>query len=258
MSITITGIKELQATLGQHARQAPYAVMNGLNKTAYEVLPVIKHEMKDSFDRPTPYTLSGVRYRKATKENLEADIYISDERMKTGIPQAKYLRWEIHGGTRRLKRFEESLRAKGILPSNKFCIPASGAKIDAYGNMAGGQIVQILAFFEAFGEQGYKSNMADKDRKRLKNRTYITSQRKRISTHGVQYFVIHKDKRLQPGIYMRARMGHGNAIKPVLLFVERAHYEERFDFHDTVQRAAQDLIGKNISESLSKAIATAR
>lgn len=248
MGVTITGIKELQQAMGQHARQVPYIASLALNRTAKEVLPVLQHEIRDSFDRPTPYTVNSPYYTPANKSSLEVAIGIRSDRDK-GIPAGKYLLPQVHGGARPLKRFEKALRSVGALPSNHFAIPGSGATLDAYGNMSRGQIVQILSYFKAFPEAGYKANMTAKRKASLAKATK--------SRPGLQYFVS-DGKRMQAGIYARFKLGHGYAIKPVLIFVPYARYEQRLDFFYAANKAAESLIEKNLKAAMQQALSTAR
>ncbi|MDF5999583.1 hypothetical protein P4050_14390 [Pseudomonas aeruginosa] len=43
------------------------------------------------------------------------------------------------------KASERNLRARGILPAGMFVVPAEGARLDQYGNMSRGQMIQILS-----------------------------------------------------------------------------------------------------------------
>ena len=44
-------------------------------------------------------------------------------------------------------------------------VPGDAATLDQNGNMSAGQIVQIMSWFKAFGEQGYQANMRDGGRR---------------------------------------------------------------------------------------------
>lgn len=53
-------IKALVAELNDlEKRQLPFAMQQALNLTADELRTAYQREMRDSFDRPTPYTLRG-------------------------------------------------------------------------------------------------------------------------------------------------------------------------------------------------------
>lgn len=192
-----------------------------------------EQEMSRVFDRPTNWVLKGVRYKKATLDNLEAQIDFDAWGNKTGVTVDNVLRAEIFGGTRKHKRHEVALHRVGILPAGMHIVPGTAAQMDGYGNMKSSQIVQIIAWFRAFGEQGYKANMTDRTKKRL-------GTDKRTGWKGMQYFALQKRRgKLVPGIYQRFTFGHGSAVKPVMIFVRAPLYRRRFDFYGVAERAAR-------------------
>lgn len=234
-------------------RQVPFAASVALNKTAEKIKIAAVHEMRDVFDRPTEFTLKkGVYIKRSTKSNLVAEIGLETFAGK-GIPASKYLAAQVRGGERRLKRFERALRSVGVLPEGMYAMPGSGARLDYYGNMSTGQIVQILAYFKAFREGGYKANMTEKGRKRLAN----GSERK--GTLGFEYFVGRPgDGKLPLGVWQRFRLGHGSAIKPVLIFVDSARYEAIFDFGYVAEKTAQREFASEFEQAFTAALETAR
>ena len=123
----------------------------------------------------------------------------------------------------RFKRFELALRSAGVLPSNYFTVPGQGATYDAFGNMSRGQIVQILRISTHSANQDSKANATDKTREKLRRGT-----KKKF---GISYFAVQPgDSSTTPGIYQRVHTAFGDAIKPVLIFVDRVYYDPIFDF----------------------------
>ncbi len=87
-------IKEVTRYLDNlQKKQIPFATSQALNKTAYYVRGKLQQEAKKKLDRPTPFTLRGFKYRKATKQKLWAEVYIDKI-------QWDYMRWQVQGGTR--------------------------------------------------------------------------------------------------------------------------------------------------------------
>lgn len=201
-------------------RQAPYAIKTALNNVAQSAKDDVVDEMRRVFDRPTPYTLNAFRIDYATKSKLSARIWFKDpERLST---PNHYLAPNVYGGSRDKKPYEKALYRIGILRAGQFTVLASGAEQDAYGNISAGQIVQILAFFQAFATKGYKANMTAASKTKLKKTTA-----KKV---GMEYFAITGYKQagpLRPGIYQRWYLPKGAKIVPVLLFVDRVSYERR-------------------------------
>ena len=215
----------------------PFALALATTKTAQAVADAQRHEMSDVFDKPTPYTLDSVFMKSATKTNINALVGIKNFSGK-GTPATKFLMAEIVGGARKLKRFEIALRSVGALPPGYYAVPGSAATLDAYGNIDRGLIVQLLSYFKAFPEMGYKANMTDKRKAALAKGNAKTGKL------GVAYFAGYIPGVSTPGIWARYKLGHGSAVKPIIMFVSAAHYEVLFDF-----TYVAEMIVKRVGES---------
>lgn len=256
ISIQIDGLKDAITRLDRAGKQVRYAASRTLNRLAQEhVIPAIRHEMTDSLDKPTPFTLRSVRqWGLATRDRLETTVDFKD--VAGGArPAASYLRWQVEGGQRRLKAFEVMLRS--VIPALQegyFLVPGAGAKLDAYGNVSRGQIVEILSYFRAFPEEGrgYKMNSTAATRARK-----AKSTRKRL---GITYFVGRPGNgKLPLGIWVRTKVfGYGTAVKPVFLFVNAARYEPRLDLATTTRLAVERNASRLFADEYAKALATAR
>ncbi len=243
-------VAELGKGLGDLSRRhIPFAAAAALTATAKAAQAKEVHEMRDVFDRPTPWTLGATFIKPATKTNLEASVYLKDFAGK-GIPATKFLAAQITGGDRRIKRFERALRQAGHLPDDYRVVPGSGAQLDAYGNIKPSQIVQILSYFRAFPEAGYRANMTDRRRKRLARGT------KR--QQGFAYFIGRPGDRLPLGVWQRFGFSRGSAIKPVLIFVRHTRYEAVFDFAYVATTTAQREFPTQFASALAEALRTAR
>ncbi len=243
---------KLTASLDDMAKnQVPFALARALNDTADAVQAAEVREMKDVFDRPTPTTLNAVYVKRATKGNLIAEIGLKNFAGK-GIPATKYLAAEIDGGSRRLKRFEVALVRAGVMPEDMRAVPGEAAQMDAYGNMLGSQIVQILSFFKAFPELGYKANMSDKRRAQLAKGSK--------TRQGFAYFVGRPaGGKLPLGIWQRFQFARGSsAIKPVLIFVPHTIYQAVFDFGYVVQKTVDRTFPASFQQRMAEAMATAK
>lgn len=150
------------------------------------ILTVVKEEIERQLpsliDNPTDYTMRGFRLYPATKRKLLAEVDFRVA-MGRGTQGRDYLSPLVYGGERKLKSFERSLQRVGLLPSGMAAVPGNAAKLDAYGNMSRGQIVQILSYFKAFGEQGYRANISDK------RKAAMAQGSKRTGARGISYFV---------------------------------------------------------------------
>lgn len=161
IKIETKGLDELiKNTKEIQTKQIPYTISTCLSKMAKEVKEGEIKEMQKIFNKPTPYTLNSIQTDTATKERLTAAVWFKSQ-------AEKYLGPQVFGGDRAFKRMEGALRRVGVLPAGMYCVPGQRAKMDQYGNMDRGQIVQIISYFQAFGEQGYRANITDKRKGKL-------------------------------------------------------------------------------------------
>jgi hypothetical protein len=219
-------------------RHVPFATALALTRTAQEVRKAEVQEMKRVFDRPTPFTLNSLYLKPATKADLTAKIWVKEIFSR----KDHYLRPEIFGGARRLKGFERLLMRKGLLPTGWMAVPGAGAKLDAYGNISGAQMVQILSALKALGEQGYAAN-----------RTKDSAKRRRGKQ--AELFVGRPGGgRLPNGVWQRFRFAHGSAIKPILIFIRGPRYTERFDFFGVGNRTAARVFSGLFEQALREAL----
>lgn len=245
-------IESIQRELPRWANERiPSITRNALNDTVVEARKAELKKIEGVFDRPTPYIKRAPRYTRATKEHLVAEVYIPDD-VAGGNSKARILGPQVHGGPRRLKPFEYRLRQMGILRPDEYTTIAIGYPRNAYGNLPGPRIVQILSQLQAFNDAGYSANETARSRKRAgkkRSRRYFVpsgyKQDKGIS-------------RLPRGIYER----QGNRIRAVLIFVTGApRYRKRYDFGQATIARAQRVFAphwiKYFHKEAAKAAASA-
>jgi hypothetical protein len=238
------------AQMNARRDQVPFATALALTRTAAVVKDAEVREMRDVFDRPTPYTLNALYMKPATKSNLQAVVWLKADTSK-GTPADKYLTPQIRGGARSLKRFERALAAVGALPPDYMALPGAAAKLDSYGNMDRGQIVQLLSYFKAFPEMGYRANITDARKAKLARGTK--------SRLGFVYFVGRPaGGKLPLGIWQRFNFGHGSAIKPIMIFVPSVLYNAVFDFDYVAKNTIAREFPVQFRQALIEAQASAR
>lgn len=258
MSARVLGQTELLAQLhGLTGSQAAGAYAKAINDTAFEVRRAMQAEMRARFDRPTDYILRSPRVKMATAARLSASI-APDYMGGKGIDPQKILRAQGEGGTRRDKRSEVALRRVGILPNGmQTAIPSTPypGSDDGRGNLKGSFLVQLLAYFQAFGEQGYKANMTEKGYKRVHKGTKKAAGRRYFVAYGkarggarttAMGDADARTSHLAPGIWAASGTG-GADVRPVLMFVKRAHYSVRLESEAIAKRAdAQNYLEKRL------------
>ncbi len=229
-------------------RQAQYAAAVALTRSAQDVREALKDEMRQVFDRPTPYTLNSLFVKGANRNNLEARVWVKDNPSAKGTPADRYLGPQIYGGARSLKGMERALQAAGLMEQGEFAVPAAGAQLDSYGNVKRSQIVQILSQLRLQQKAGYESRASNS-----------AASRRTVARQGVTYFALPRGTRgLKPGIYLKKVFAHGSAVRPVFIFTAKASYKRRFQFFQVANKVALERFPIHFDRELAKAMGTAR
>lgn len=223
-------------------RQVPFAAALALTRTAQAARDeIVKAEFPASFDRPTPYTLRSPFVEFARKDRLYARVLLRGSRAESA-----YLRAQVDGGKRALKSYERKLLNAGFLPAGFVTIPGSGAKLNAYGNIPGSRLMQMLSDLRI--AEGWAGA--------TQNRSAATTKRKQ-RRGGNRHFVARPGGHLAPGVYIASWKPGSREIKPFLLFVE-ASYRQRIDWQGIVTRVANQRFPDEFRRALATALATAR
>lgn len=277
MQITVRDniMATIGAAAGQFARQVPFAAARALTRSAVAARAAAQAEIRRVFDRPTPFVTNGVRYEMTTKAEVAggvaaARVFISDDANK-GVSPRQVLAAQLAGGERRLKRFESAMVRLGLLANTEALVPAKGRSdlLDQYGNVRASLIVQLLSYFQAFGEQGYKANMTAARRNRLArfgrsesgNRTiggkvYFWSRGPGRWT-GAGSWKAGRSQHLARGIWEKSGTFGAN-VKPVLLAVRGVRYQRRLDFVGVVRKSVAKTFPDNFRASWADAVRSAR
>lgn len=248
LTAQITGQAEVLATLyGLTQRQQEVAARKAVMDAAFLARRGVQDEIRTVFDRPTNYIVRSPRAKPSTGSSISAWVEIA-EVDGNGVQPEKILDAHAYGGTRRDKRSEVLLRAANILPPGyQTAIPKDpfpGSE-DGHGNIRGPFLVQLLSYFQTFGEQGHHANMTDARKQALRERG--TGKKTAVGPQlGRRYIVTYgklrgkgKSSNLAPGIW--AVMGaSGAVVKPVLMFVRKGNYKVRLDMDAVAKKTDLD------------------
>lgn len=226
----------LRANLDDVARrQLPFAIALTLTRVAQAVRAAEVAEMNRVFDRPTPFTLRSLYLTAASKRDASprAEVYFKDLRV-TG--PGHYLEPQVYGGTRPAKRFEQRLRAAGVIASDEFLVPGERVPKDKYGNPKPGQIVKMLADLRALNPGDNTKNATAGV-----NRWFVGVPGQRRTTIGTAR-----------GIYRRTPYG----LDPWFLITKAPNYKPIFQFFEVAQRVAQAHTKSEFAKALAEALAT--
>lgn len=204
-------------SMGPTSKRILRATEQTLDEVARLVYVEEKSTISKIFDRPTPYTISSLKLTRTKNHNMEASVWFKEpDRMIQ-----HYLVPQVEGGGRRMKGFERAL-------DSTYLYPAKGARLDKYGNMPYGQIVQILSVLgRAEYVAGYSANITTRSRKRNRKPR--------------EFFWLRGNRgKLTAGIYERQQKGRP---KPVLIKGKSPTYSKRFRFYEIGRR----VVGESAS-----------
>jgi hypothetical protein len=176
--------------------------------------------------------MNSLYLRGATPFRLEAKVWFKDLRFRQ-----HYLVPQIHGGDRPLKRFEQYLQKAGKLPVGMMAVPGAAARLDGFGNMSRGQIVQVLSALQALPEAGY---LANKSRRKGARRNRVTDL----------IFVGRPHPGWPAGVWQRQGLAR---LKPILIFVRAPRYTQRFDFYGLANKIADREFPAMLNRELQRA-----
>ncbi len=255
IDLKIKNMEVVQKALAQlSGPQAAEAYAKAINDTAFHVRRTMQAEFRNEFDRPTNYVVQSPRVKMATPDKLSASIeptYMGGK----GIDPQKILQAQEYGGTRRDKRSEVALRRAGILP-NGYCtvipqVPYPGSD-DGRGNVRGPFLVQLITYFQASGEQGFRANMTDKRKRAINKGTAKTSGRRYFVAYG--HLRSGKTSHLAPGIWA-ASGTYGGLVMPVLMFVRTPNYRPLISMERVAKAAdVQAYLEKKVRHRIRQAV----
>src|SRR5690606_18807016 len=150
----------------------------------------------------------------------------------------EYLMPHVVCGVRITRRSVKYLRGAGILPAGRFIVPGAGARLDAYGNIQRGHMMQILSGLKVLRRDGSDHSATD-------------SRRSLRKGHAQAYFVM---RRGRTAIGIAERRGKNRAM--LLAFVRQPQYRTHFKFHDVVRRTAENdaQLEANIDKAITDAL----
>jgi hypothetical protein len=254
IKVRIDGLDKTLAHIAGMGKQVRFATKNALNELAFKIRSDVSAGMSQDLDRPKPATSRAVRVEKATKENLTAIIRLNER--GEGVPSAEFLKHNIIGGRRGMKRSEMMLQASGILPSGMYTIPGAAAKLDSYGNMSRGQIVSILSYFKTFGIARFGQDTRHRQGSRggKKGDLINTSRMNRVRAAAVNYFVVMPGEKLPAGIWERTKA----RAKPVLMFVSPGNHRKLLKMYERGEKAVKRDWNRIFDKQFSQAMRSAR
>lgn len=247
----------------------PGILAEASNETGFYVLAKFKQQLPQYIDRPTPFTLNSMFVKKASRSNPDASVQWKDWTGSGSVPAGKYLQPEVHGGPRRPKRFERALQASGLMPQGYVAVPTKDAPRDAYGNVPGGFITQVLSYLKANPDfmQNRQVNRLKKmgTGKLLKgvfktatNYEKVKAREERARKKKPKFFSSIQGQNNNPlpsGVYERVDMAMGSAIRRIFSYVPVATYRVSIPFYDIGKQAADKKFPEKLDQAIQKSLA---
>ena len=214
----------------------PKASAAALTFTAMDVLEHVRNNMKVRFDRPTRFTLNALMVWRATPGRLVAEV-----KERPSVGRRHYLKVQEQGGQRPQKGIERALSSRlaydGILAA---VAPASGARLDRYGNWSAGERNQVLSQLGAQSDTRANTTDASKRRAGGRRASYF------VPAHGGLY----------PAVFKRTSPKAKPV--PVLNLLDRApRYTPRLGFYDGAEEIWRKRLPEKLNRELEKAVARA-
>lgn len=214
----------------------PQASARALTFTAMDVLEHVQNNMRVNFDRPTRFTLNALMVWRATPGRLIAEV-----KERPSVGRRHFLKVQERGGQRPQKGIERALSSRlaydGVLAA---VAPASGARLDSYGNWSAGERNQVLSQLRAQSDS--KANTTEASARRSRRRA--------------TYFVP-RNGGLYPAVFKRTSP-RAKPV-PVLNLLESApRYTPRLGFYDGAEEIWRSRLPEKLNRELERAVARAR
>lgn len=181
--------------------QFRFAAAVALTRTAKDAERALYSEMGRVWNAPTPFSLRSLFTKPATKADLTASVEIKDQfPSKAMLSPDETYRHQYEGGRRRRKASELWFERAGLISSSESLAPSAGIRLDAYGNISRGMLMQIISQLR-LGLDPYQ--WKSKSRR-------STANRKRSGE-----FFWSRGGHLSRGVWMRRGRGVIQVLKPV-------------------------------------------
>lgn len=207
------------------SKQAPFAIAKALTNTAKNVQGELTTALPTAFNRPTAWTRRAFAITPARKDGLTAWVFAKDS-------QARYLKFGVRGGKRRVKGFEKRFEGmvQGEKPQGQALVPTRNVRLDSQGNVSMATIKRLSQAKNTSGKVG---------------RYFVGKPKGGGANAGSPV-----------GVY--ARIGNNKRIQLQMAFVEQPTYRKRLDMSGIGARVVRERFVSHLRASYAAAIRTAR
>lgn len=208
------------------SRQAPFTIAKALTETAKHVRKAMGEATNTVFDRPTAFTRNAFAFLPARKDTLTAVVFAKDK-------QARYLKFQVQGGGRRVKGFERRFAGEGEGDEQsgmQHLVPTGRIKRNSQGNVSLATIKAISANLNTSGKAA----------------RYFIGKPKGAGQNAGRGF----------GIY--ARVNNNKRLEALMVFANRPQYRKRFDMTAIGGRVVNAQFESELRKAWAYALRTAK
>lgn len=266
IKVEMKGAELLMANIAGMGKQVRFATAVALTKTAKHAQKDVAQEFARVFDRPTPTVMKSLWVKPATKQNLAAMVYVKDRALggKNPNSMAEVIAQQFRGGSRIAKQAEFVLRRDGFLAGDEFVAPGAAAKLDRYGNISRGQLVQVLSQI-GVRSSGYDSTPTQSRR-----------SRRNVQAAGVIFWSRGPEGRRTPKVDRATGISYGytgggashlpkgawmrtaDGVKPILIAIRSPRYRARVNMEKIVTKTIERVWQQEFKAAFDAAKASAR
>ena len=210
-----------------------------------EILPMIQ-------GGPTAWTRRGLIVKYASRDDLRAMVGFQYgegkwqdshfTRKAQGVAAGRYMGVNARGGDRRPKSSELQLRRAGLIRQDQFLVPNSKAlRLNAQGNLPGGQYQQILSRISGFSTAGSNQNTTNASKRRQADYFIMRYEGGRPANRHVLGAA---------PAFIAKRVGRRGFV-PALWITDQPNYERRFP----IQRVAEREFARAFPIQFERALA---
>jgi len=222
-----------------------------------EILPMID-------GGPTAWTRRGLIVKYARRDDLRAMVGFqygegrfedgAFTRKAQGVAAGRYMGINARGGDRRPKSSELQLRRAGLIRQDQFLVPPGsktknpGVRLNAQGNLPGGQYQQILSRIKGFSAAGSNQNTTSASKRRQVDYAmirYLGGRPGNMHTLGATPAFIGRRVGALPkggtgkGSGKPGRpqtVGYRRGLAPAIWITDQPNYERRFPIQRVAER----------------------
>lgn len=221
-----------ESRLAALSDRVPEAAARAINRVLGYIRTGERAEMGRVFHKPIPYTLNSVWVDKASPTSLSGTVGFKTKAGRA-VPPSKWMRPQVIGGGRALKRSE--IRLGGL-----YAYPGAAAPLDNYDNIPAGEYTRII---QRLGNNAGMPATRMSDAARAKAR-----RAGKLTRDDREYWIKHDRAGRPVGVWRL--LGPGK-VGPVLWFGRAPTYTPLLDFLGVANRILDARLPHTVAQEIA-------